>query len=87
MMQRVTTVRGFMYFTGGLFQQRFLLLNFVPIFVPVVEIRVGEMFDGRYLITQSLGRGVFSNVARANDTKDLQGGEVAIKIIRNNDLM
>ncbi|KAL5225225.1 hypothetical protein ABZP36_011864 [Zizania latifolia] len=51
--------------------------------------RFGELLDGRYEITATHGKGVFSTVARA---KDLKAGkddpeEVAIKIIRNNDTM
>ncbi|KAH7445400.1 hypothetical protein KP509_01G007000 [Ceratopteris richardii] len=51
--------------------------------------RIGEVLDGRYEIAASHGRGVFSSVVRARDLKatrkDLD--EVAIKIIRNNDVM
>ncbi|KAI5074212.1 hypothetical protein GOP47_0010173 [Adiantum capillus-veneris] len=51
--------------------------------------RIGEVLDGRYEIAASHGRGVFSSVVRARDLKasrkDVE--EVAIKIIRNNDVM
>ncbi|KAI4313946.1 hypothetical protein L6164_026888 [Bauhinia variegata] len=51
--------------------------------------RLGEILDGRYEVTASHGRGVFSTVVRA---KNLNAGngepeEVAIKIIRNNETM
>jgi len=49
------------------------------------KIRAGEVFNHRYKIMGYTGQGVFSNVVRAVDTID--GGKVAIKIIRNNDLM
>lgn len=49
------------------------------------KFRVGELFNGRYQIQATLGRGMFSGVARAVDvtTKKL----VAIKIMRNNDAL
>lgn len=51
--------------------------------------RIGEVLDGRYEVAASHGRGVFSSVVRARDLranrKDVE--EVAIKIIRNNDVM
>lgn len=40
--------------------------------------------DGRYRMIKSIGRGVFANVAQAEDT---DGNVVAIKMIRRNDLM
>ena len=50
------------------------------------RMRVGELLDKRYNVYGAVGQGVFSNVVRARDT--LRGNqEVAIKIIRNNDLM
>ncbi|KAJ3194497.1 U4/U6 small nuclear ribonucleoprotein prp4 [Irineochytrium annulatum] len=46
-----------------------------------------EVLDnGRYIITAIVGRGVFSSVVKALDTKN-NNAEVAIKIIRNNDTM
>jgi serine/threonine-protein kinase PRP4 len=51
---------------------------------------VGEVIAERYLVLGSIGRGVFSTVLRC---QDLKGGEeggpgvVAVKIIRNNDVM
>jgi serine/threonine-protein kinase PRP4 len=49
------------------------------------KIRIGEVLDGRYHIQATLGRGMFSGVARAVDvtTKQL----VAIKMMRNNDAL
>ncbi|KAF6809707.1 serine threonine-protein kinase prp4 [Colletotrichum sojae] len=49
------------------------------------KIRIGEIMDGRYQIQATLGKGMFSGVARAVDitTKKL----VAIKIMRNNDAL
>lgn len=49
------------------------------------KIRAGEILDGRYQISTTLGRGMFSGVARAVDmiTKQV----VAIKIMRNNDAL
>ncbi|XP_024528049.1 serine/threonine-protein kinase prp4 isoform X1 [Selaginella moellendorffii] len=51
--------------------------------------RVGEVLDNRYEIASSHGRGVFSTVVRARDTKAGRGEpeEVAIKIIRSNETM
>ena len=49
------------------------------------KIRPGEMLDGRYQISSALGRGMFSGVARAVDTKTQK--TVAIKIMRNNDAL
>jgi serine/threonine-protein kinase PRP4 len=49
------------------------------------KIRPGELLDGRYQVSTTLGRGMFSGVARAVDitTKEV----VAIKIMRNNDAL
>ncbi|KAK3990996.1 putative Serine/threonine-protein kinase prp4 [Cladorrhinum sp. PSN332] len=49
------------------------------------KIRPGEILDGRYQVSNTLGRGMFSGVARAVDmtTKEV----VAIKIMRNNDAL
>ena len=49
--------------------------------------RIGEVLDDRYTITAHLGRGVFSNVLRAVDTKGEGEPEVAIKVIRCNETM
>ncbi|KAG0215685.1 U4/U6 small nuclear ribonucleoprotein prp4 [Mortierella sp. GBA30] len=46
----------------------------------------GELLDGRYLVTSVLGKGVFSSVVKARDTKD-GNTEVAIKILRSNEMM
>ncbi|KAH0525588.1 hypothetical protein TsFJ059_007936 [Trichoderma semiorbis] len=49
------------------------------------KIRIGEVLNGRYQVQATLGRGMFSGVARAVDitTKQL----VAIKMMRNNDAL
>lgn len=49
------------------------------------KIRSGEILNGRYLIQSSLGKGMFSGVARAVDITNKQ--VVAIKIMRNNDAL
>lgn len=51
--------------------------------------RVGEVLDGRYEVTDTQGKGVFSSVVRARDRRAAadEPGEVAIKIIRNNETM
>ncbi|KAF9439082.1 U4/U6 small nuclear ribonucleoprotein prp4 [Entomortierella beljakovae] len=46
----------------------------------------GELLDGRYLVTSILGKGVFSSVVKARDTKE-GDAEVAIKILRSNEIM
>lgn len=46
---------------------------------------LGELLDGRYHVQANLGKGMFSGVVRAMDTK-LQK-LIAIKIIRNNETM
>jgi serine/threonine-protein kinase PRP4 len=45
----------------------------------------GELIDGRYQVTSTLGKGVFAAVVRAID--NTSGQLVAIKIIRNNETM
>ncbi|KAL4885080.1 kinase-like protein [Aspergillus karnatakaensis] len=49
------------------------------------NLRIGELIDGRYHVKQNLGKGMFSSVVRATDSKT--GNTVAIKIIRQNDTM
>ncbi|XP_064640218.1 serine/threonine-protein kinase PRP4 homolog [Lineus longissimus] len=50
------------------------------------RVRIGETLNGRYNVYGYTGQGMFSNVVRARDTA--RGGQdVAIKIIRNNELM
>ena len=47
---------------------------------------IGKQLDRRYTVYGYTGQGVFSNVVRARDS--LKGNqEVAIKIIRNNEMM
>ena len=49
-------------------------------------VRISEQLDRRYTVYGYTGHGVFSNVVRARDT--LKGNcEVAIKIIRSNEMM
>lgn len=48
--------------------------------------RLGEVLAKRYAVFGFTGQGVFSNVCRARDTAH-KDRVVAIKIIRNNDLM
>ena len=50
------------------------------------RVRIGEMLDHRYTVYGYTGHGVFSNVVRGRDVA--RGGQdVAIKIIRNNEIM
>ncbi|CAG8506853.1 7942_t:CDS:10, partial [Ambispora leptoticha] len=49
------------------------------------RVLLGEILDNRYHVYSNLGKGVFSSVVRAKD--NLEGNDVAIKIIRNNDTM
>ncbi|KRZ69482.1 Serine/threonine-protein kinase PRP4 -like protein, partial [Trichinella papuae] len=50
------------------------------------RVQIGELLDRRYSVYGYTGQGVFGNVVRARDvTKD--NLEVAVKIIRKNDLM
>lgn len=49
------------------------------------KIRPGDVLDGRYQISTVLGRGMFSNVARAVDITSKK--VIAIKIMRNNDAL
>ena len=44
------------------------------------------MLNGRYVVYGSHGQGVFSTVLRARDS-GMHNAEVAIKIMRNNDIM
>ncbi|KAJ0059628.1 hypothetical protein NL108_006325, partial [Boleophthalmus pectinirostris] len=50
------------------------------------RVNIGESLDKRYDVYGYTGQGVFSNVVRARDTARA-GQEVAVKIIRNNELM
>lgn len=49
------------------------------------RIMIGELLDNRYAVQSILGKGVFSAVVKAVDQDAGEG--VAIKVIRNNDLM
>ncbi|CAJ0760598.1 22729_t:CDS:10, partial [Entrophospora sp. SA101] len=49
------------------------------------RVLLGEMLENRYHVHNNLGKGVFSSVVKAKDTKE--NIDVAIKIIRNNETM
>ncbi len=49
-------------------------------------VRISEQLDRRYTVYGYTGQGVFSNVVRARDSLKVNQ-EVAIKIIRNNEMM
>lgn len=49
------------------------------------RVRVGELLDGRYRVFGFTGAGVFGNVVRCADVE--RNNTVAIKIIRNNEIM
>jgi serine/threonine-protein kinase PRP4 len=49
------------------------------------KIRIGELMNGRYQVQATLGKGMFSGVARAVDITNKQ--LVAIKMMRNNDAL
>lgn len=50
------------------------------------RVRIGESLDNRYTVYGYTGQGVFSNVIRARD-QARGGSDVAVKIIRNNEIM
>mgnify|MGYP001953015302 CR=1 FL=1 len=50
------------------------------------RVRIGEILDHRYTVYGYTGHGVFSNVVRARDGARASQ-DVAIKIIRNNEIM
>lgn len=50
------------------------------------RVRIGEVLDSRYTVYGYTGQGVFSNVVRGRDAARI-GQDVAIKIIRNNEVM
>ena len=54
--------------------------------LPFTEVNIGETLESRYTVFGFTGQGVFSNVVRARDTQN-NGTLVAIKIIRNNEIM
>ena len=56
------------------------------LFSLTVGIRISEVLDKRYCVYGYTGAGVFGNVVRARD--QARGNqEVAVKIIRNNEMM
>lgn len=52
----------------------------------ILGVNIGEVLDKRYNVYGYTGQGVFSNVVRARDNARANQ-EVAVKIIRNNELM
>lgn len=54
--------------------------------LPLPGVNIGEVLDKRYNVYGYTGQGVFSNVVRARDMARANQ-EVAVKIIRNNELM
>jgi serine/threonine-protein kinase PRP4 len=54
--------------------------------VRILEIRVGELINGRYRVVGIHGKGVYSTVVKALDIQD-NNLEVAVKISRNNETM
>lgn len=50
------------------------------------RVRIGEVMDSRYTVYGYTGQGVFSNVVRARDAAH-DNQDVAVKIIRNNEIM
>lgn len=51
------------------------------------QIVIGELMNNRYQVFSKLGRGVFASVVRAKDLQSPEERVIAIKIIRNNDVM
>lgn len=51
--------------------------------------QIGELLDGRYIVKNKLGQGVFSTVLYCEDTQSIPepGQDVAIKLIRANETM
>lgn len=58
----------------------------IRLYFLILGVRIGEVLDGRYRVYGYTGSGVFGNVVRATDLKK-KDRQVAIKIIRNNDVM
>jgi serine/threonine-protein kinase PRP4 len=52
----------------------------------MLGVNIGETLDKRYDVYGYTGQGMFSNVIRGRDTARA-GQDVAVKIIRNNELM
>ncbi len=50
-------------------------------------VHFGEILSNRFEVFGFTGQGVFSNVVRAREEANGRTTEVAIKIIRNNELM
>lgn len=64
----------------------FFLIGIRRVFWGYLGVNIGETLDKRYDVYGYTGQGVFSNVIRARDIARA-GQEVAVKIIRNNELM
>ena len=60
--------------------------TFANILLSYLGVRIGEEMDGRYHIYGYTGQGVFSNVVRGRDSERMNQ-DVAVKIIRSNDMM
>lgn len=61
-------------------------INLLKYCILILGVRIGEVLDTRYTVYGYTGQGVFSNVIRARDMA--RGNQdVAIKIIRNNEIM
>ena len=67
----------------------YLRSNSLLIFLNISVYRSGEILDSRYQVYGNVGRGVFSTVLRAKDISvgNASHQDVAIKVIRNNDVM
>lgn len=50
-------------------------------------VHIGEVLNNRFEVFGFTGQGVFSNVVRAREDVNGTSTEVAIKIIRNNEMM
>lgn len=71
-------------FSKKIYSKLLLLLLLKPSLF--IGVRIGEVLDTRYTVYGYTGQGVFSNVIRARDMA--RGNQdVAIKIIRNNEIM
>lgn len=57
------------------------------LFLFMLGVHIGEVLNDRYEVFGFTGQGVFSNVVRARTESNGKTTEVAIKIIRNNQLM
>lgn len=77
--------------TGYLIEKCPTLYKHAPHLFPLcatcmLGVNIGETLDKRYDVYGYTGQGMFSNVIRGRDTARA-GQDVAVKIIRNNELM